>query len=132
MRKRAGNLGRTPRRAPHPDLGPIVTGAREASGLTVPQLAGLIGVSDRFVQYLQVNDRCPSAVMADRLEAALGVPIPMAAIDPAELSIGSRNRTARRLRKAQQERDAAWIAAPPPAPPVYDGPRIVNGWGRGW
>jgi ribosome-binding protein aMBF1 (putative translation factor) len=124
MRKRAGNLGRSPRRAPHPDLGELVTGAREASGLTVPELARRIGVSERYVQYLQVGARCPSAVMAGRLQVELGVPIPMPAIAAADLSPGSLGR----IRRAQAKALAA--LQPPPAAPVEPSrPVFVNGWG---
>jgi hypothetical protein len=128
MRKRLGNLGRSPRRAPDPALGPTLRAAIASGPLTVPQVAVLVGVSDRSIQYYEAGERCPSAVVAGRLQAELGIAIPMPPIHPSELSRGSLNRIRRAQRKAQQDRDAAFIAANPPAPPAYEGPRFVSGW----
>lgn len=114
-------------RPAHPDLGETIRSARLAAGLSLSQLALRVGCDPRYIEYLQRGDRCPSAVMAGRLQAVLGVPIPMPAIKPSELSKSSLNRIRRAQRKAQQERDAAFLAANPPKP-AYEGPRFVSGW----
>ena len=123
MRKRAGNLGRSLRRDPHPALSPTLRAAIASSPLTVPQVAALVGVSDRSIQYYEAGDRCPSAVVAGRLQAELGIRIPMPLIDPSELSRGSLNR----IRRAQAKALAP-LEAQKPSPPEPYRPAFVNGW----
>ena len=119
-------------RAPHPDLAETIRAGRLALGLTQAQLASRVRCDQSYISRLEAGTRCPSAVEAGRLQAVLGVPIPQPAIARSELSRGSQNRIDKARRQAQQERDAAFVAAHPPAPPVYQGQRVVNGWGRGF
>lgn len=110
-------------RAPHPDLGETIRSARLAAGLSLSQLALRVGCDRRYIKYLQRGDRCPSAMMAGRLQSALGVPIPMPAIAASELSRGSLNR----IRRAQAATMAA-LQPPPPTEPKRQ--QFVNGWGQ--
>ena len=86
-------------------------------------MAVLVGVSDRSIQYYEAGERCPSAVIAGRLQVALGVSIPMPAIAAADLSPGSLGR----IRRAQAKALAAIEQKPEPPEPRR--PQFVNGWG---
>ena len=108
-----------PSRPAHPDLAGVIREARLARGYSLSGLAALLGVTRRYVKYLQRGARCPSAVMAGRLQAVLGVPIPMPAISSSEL-------TPRSLRRIRHRQERARLAEPPPE--EDDRPRLVNGW----
>ena len=112
----------------HPDLGETIRTARMAKGLSLSELAAAVGCKDRrIVKYWQRGERCPSARMAGRLQAVLGVAIPMPAIKASELSRGSLGN----IRRAQANALAA-LEAQAPAPVEPARMRIVNGWGRGF
>ena len=96
-----------------------------AAGLSLRELAYAVGCKDRrIVKYWQRGERCPSAQMAGRLQAVLGVPIPMPAINPSLLS----PRSLTRIRRAQADALAALEAQKKPKAPELYTPPFVSGW----
>jgi len=101
-----------------------------AAGLSLAELAAAVGCKDRrIVKYWQRGERCPSAVMAGRLEYVLGVPIPMPPIRPEDLTGRSLRRIRRDQVKVQARATAQYVA--PLQPPATE-PRTVNLWAQGW
>ncbi|MFE2937692.1 helix-turn-helix domain-containing protein [Streptomyces sp. NPDC059255] len=60
---------------PHTRLGDRVKRYRRATGRSQPVIAGLCGISERYLSLIEGNKKVPSVDVLSRLAAELGVPI---------------------------------------------------------
>jgi transcriptional regulator with XRE-family HTH domain len=124
LRKQKALTWKRPFVSPPPEMGRIIKEARTRLGLTTRQLARLAGISQPFVSNLEAGDRSPLPKTARKLEAILGVSVPMPAVDVSQTAAG---RAAAKSRALEQAAELARRAAVPRLESYW--PSSLERWG---